>query len=73
MSTESVNDYTCDQWRDVAARELATLETRLFIDSDYRDSAAGGCKQSGNARDKCFESLLAYTQTKSAWIRLSTG
>ncbi|HZD52517.1 MAG TPA: aldehyde dehydrogenase family protein [Woeseiaceae bacterium] len=31
----------------------------------------GGYKQSGNARDKCMESLLSYTQTKSAWIRLS--
>ena len=30
----------------------------------------GGYKQSGNARDKCFESLLEYTQMKSAWIRL---
>ena len=30
----------------------------------------GGWKQSGNARDKCFESLLEYTQMKSAWIRL---
>jgi gamma-glutamyl-gamma-aminobutyraldehyde dehydrogenase len=30
----------------------------------------GGYKQSGNARDKCFESLLDYTQMKSAWIRL---
>ncbi len=29
----------------------------------------GGMKQSGNAKDKCFESLLAYTETKSAWIR----
>ena len=32
----------------------------------------GGWKQSGNARDKCFDSLLSYTQSKSAWIRLST-
>ena len=30
----------------------------------------GGYKQSGNAKDKCFESLLSYTQTKSAWIQL---
>lgn len=30
----------------------------------------GGYKQSGNARDKCVESLLSYTQHKSAWIRL---
>ena len=30
----------------------------------------GGYKQSGNARDKCVESILSYTQSKSAWIRL---
>lgn len=42
MSTESLSDYTHDQWRDVAARELASPETRLFIDGDYRDSSSGG-------------------------------
>jgi len=31
----------------------------------------GGYKQSGNARDNCIESLLSYTQSKSAWLRLS--
>lgn len=31
----------------------------------------GGYKQSGNARDKCFDSVRSYTQTKSAWFRLS--
>ena len=30
----------------------------------------GGYKQSGHGRDKCLESLLGYTQTKSAWIHL---
>jgi acyl-CoA reductase-like NAD-dependent aldehyde dehydrogenase len=30
----------------------------------------GGYKQSGNAKDKCFESLLSYTNTKAAWFRL---
>ena len=30
----------------------------------------GGYKQSGYGRDKCLESLLSYTQTKSAWIHL---
>lgn len=29
----------------------------------------GGYKQSGNAKDKCLDSFLSYTQTKSAWIR----
>lgn len=31
----------------------------------------GGYKQSGQARDKCIESLRSYTQSKSAWIRLA--
>ncbi len=31
----------------------------------------GGYKQSGHARDKCFDSVKSYTQTKSAWFRLS--
>jgi gamma-glutamyl-gamma-aminobutyraldehyde dehydrogenase len=31
----------------------------------------GGYKQSGQARDKCIESLKSYTQSKSAWIRLA--
>ncbi|MDE2304082.1 MAG: aldehyde dehydrogenase [Gammaproteobacteria bacterium] len=30
----------------------------------------GGYKQSGQGRDKCLESLLSYTQTKSAWLHL---
>lgn len=29
----------------------------------------GGYKQSGNSRDKCLDSYISYTQTKSAWIR----
>jgi gamma-glutamyl-gamma-aminobutyraldehyde dehydrogenase len=33
----------------------------------------GGYKQSGNARDKCIDSYKSYTQTKSAWIQLSTA
>ena len=31
----------------------------------------GGFKQSGNARDKCLDSFKSYTQSKSAWFRLS--
>lgn len=30
----------------------------------------GGYKQSGNGRDKCFETILAHTQTKSVWVHL---
>ena len=31
----------------------------------------GGYKQSGHARDKCFDSFRSYTQTKSAWFRIT--
>ncbi|MGF7160210.1 gamma-glutamyl-gamma-aminobutyraldehyde dehydrogenase [Rhodoligotrophos appendicifer] len=30
----------------------------------------GGFKQSGNGRDKCFETMMHHTQTKSVWIHL---
>jgi gamma-glutamyl-gamma-aminobutyraldehyde dehydrogenase len=30
----------------------------------------GGYKQSGQGRDKCFDTLLLHTQTKSVWIQL---
>ena len=33
----------------------------------------GGYKQSGNGRDKCFESIVAHTQSKSVWLDLSEG
>jgi 4-guanidinobutyraldehyde dehydrogenase / NAD-dependent aldehyde dehydrogenase len=30
----------------------------------------GGYKQSGQGRDKCFDSVLAHTQMKSVWIQI---
>jgi gamma-glutamyl-gamma-aminobutyraldehyde dehydrogenase len=45
----------------------------VWINSfDQFDATApfGGFKQSGSGRDKCFESLLAHTQTKSVMINL---
>jgi len=33
----------------------------------------GGYKQSGNGRDKCFESIVAHTQSKSVWVDLGEG
>jgi gamma-glutamyl-gamma-aminobutyraldehyde dehydrogenase len=39
---------------------------------DYGDMTQpwGGYKQSGQGRDKCFDTILAHTQTKSIWINL---
>lgn len=49
--------------------EAGVVWVNTFDDGDMTQPF-GGWKQSGNARDKCFESLLEYTQTKSAWLRL---
>ena len=50
--------------------EAGVIWVNCFDEGDMTQPF-GGIKQSGNARDKCFESLLAYTQQKSAWIRLA--
>ena len=62
---------------DTAHRLIREIESGVVwvncFDEGDMTQPFGGYKQSGNARDKCFDSLLAYTQTKSAWIRLRAG
>jgi gamma-glutamyl-gamma-aminobutyraldehyde dehydrogenase len=53
----------------VKAIEAGVVWVNCFGDGDMTQPF-GGYKQSGNARDKCFDSLLEYTQTKSAWFKL---
>lgn len=48
--------------------EAGVIWVNTFDDGDMTQPF-GGWKQSGNAHDKCFESLLEYTQLKSAWLR----
>jgi acyl-CoA reductase-like NAD-dependent aldehyde dehydrogenase len=50
--------------------EAGVIWVNCFDEGDMTQPF-GGYKQSGNARDKCLESLMSYTQSKSAWIRLS--
>jgi acyl-CoA reductase-like NAD-dependent aldehyde dehydrogenase len=50
--------------------EAGVIWVNCFDEGDMTQPF-GGYKQSGNARDKCLDSLLSYTQSKSAWIRLS--
>jgi acyl-CoA reductase-like NAD-dependent aldehyde dehydrogenase len=75
MSISTVDTQSETKWHAIAAD--IKPEVRLFIDGEYVDAVEGGdmtqpfggMKQSGNAKDKCFESLLQYTDVKSAWIR----
>ena len=56
--------------RMVKAIEAGLVWVNCFGDGDMTQPF-GGYKQSGNTRDKSMESLLGYTQSKSAWISLS--
>jgi gamma-glutamyl-gamma-aminobutyraldehyde dehydrogenase len=49
--------------------EAGTVWVNTFDDGDMTQPF-GGWKQSGNSRDKCFESMLEYTQGKSAWVQM---
>jgi acyl-CoA reductase-like NAD-dependent aldehyde dehydrogenase len=57
-------------FRLVRGIEAGTLWINCFDEGDMTQPF-GGYKQSGQARDKCFESFKSYTQAKSAWFRLS--
>ncbi|WP_419758429.1 aldehyde dehydrogenase [Acidisoma sp.] len=49
--------------------EAGTVWVNCFDEGDMTQPF-GGYKQSGNARDKCFDSVVAYTQQKSTWVKL---
>jgi acyl-CoA reductase-like NAD-dependent aldehyde dehydrogenase len=57
-----------------ALRMVKNIEAGIVWVNSYEDGDMtqpfGGYKQSGQARDKCLESLKSYTQSKSAWFRL---
>jgi gamma-glutamyl-gamma-aminobutyraldehyde dehydrogenase len=50
--------------------ECGTFLVNSFEEGDMTQPF-GGYKQSGNAKDKCFESLLSYTNSKAVWFRLN--
>jgi acyl-CoA reductase-like NAD-dependent aldehyde dehydrogenase len=57
-------------FRLVRGIEAGVIWVNSFDEGDMTQPF-GGYKQSGHARDKCFDSLKSYTQSKSAWFRLS--
>jgi len=61
-------DLTCAH-RAVRDLEAGVIWVNCFDHGDMTQPF-GGYKQSGQGRDKCLESLLSYTQTKSAWVHL---
>ncbi|WP_114152582.1 aldehyde dehydrogenase [Chromobacterium haemolyticum] len=50
--------------------EAGMVYVNSYMDGDMQ-LPFGGWKESGNGRDKCFDALLAYTQTKGVWMTLN--
>jgi len=77
VANDSIYGLAAAVWtRDlnVAHKTVRDLEAGIIwvncFDHGDMTQPFGGYKQSGQGRDKCLESLLSYTQTKSAWINL---
>jgi gamma-glutamyl-gamma-aminobutyraldehyde dehydrogenase len=64
MSLDVLSEYTGDQWRSAADRALASAETRLFVDGEYRDSASGGRFESVNPANR--EVIATVAQADAA-------
>jgi 4-(gamma-glutamylamino)butanal dehydrogenase len=77
VANDSIYGLAAAVWtRDlnVAHQTIRDLEAGVIwvncFDNGDMTQPFGGYKQSGQGRDKCLESLISYTQTKSAWINL---
>ncbi|MDP9066406.1 MAG: aldehyde dehydrogenase family protein, partial [Pseudomonadota bacterium] len=77
VANDSIYGLAASVWtRDltVAHKTVRDLEAGVIwvncFDHGDMTQPFGGYKQSGQGRDKCLESLISYTQTKSAWINL---
>lgn len=86
MDFEPLAGYDKAKWRSLAeavrpeARlftDAAAVDAKAGVvwvtcfDEGDITRTSGGCKQPGNAKGRCFESLLTCTQETSARIRLA--
>ena len=77
VANDSIYGLAAAVWtRDVSVAHKAVRDLEAGViwvncfDHGDMTQPFGGYKQSGQGRDKCIESLLSYTQMKSAWVHL---
>lgn len=78
IANDSIYGLAAGIWtRDInkAFRLVKNIEAGVVWINSYEDGDMtqpfGGYKQSGQARDKCMDSVKSYMQSKSAWFRLA--
>lgn len=78
IANDTIYGLAAGIWtRDInkAFRLVKNIEAGVVWINSYEDGDMtqpfGGYKQSGQARDKCMESVKSYMQSKSAWFRLA--
>jgi acyl-CoA reductase-like NAD-dependent aldehyde dehydrogenase len=78
IANDTIYGLAAGIWtRDInqAFRLVQNIEAGVVWINSYEDGDMtqpfGGYKQSGQARDKCMDSVKSYLQQKSAWFRLS--
>ncbi len=77
LANDSIYGLAASVWtKDISRAHKAARDIEagvVWINTYFEEDMSqpfGGYKQSGNARDKCFESLIEYTQMKSVWVSL---
>src|SRR5690606_14654775 len=78
IANDTIYGLAAGIWtRDInkAFRLVQNIEAGVVWINSYEDGDMtqpfGGYKQSGQARDKCMDSVKSYLQQKSAWFRLA--
>ena len=59
MSIETLSEYTREQWHVIADRQIASAETRLFIDGAFVDCGSGGRFESINPAHRMIREVEA--------------
>ena len=71
MSIDKLSSYSLAQWRAVADRETANIETRLFIGGKFVDAIAGGRFDTINPANREVLAAMSHADEQDVDIAVS--